>query len=171
MPVSILVCSCLRWRMWAWACGWRSSTTRGGRWRSGTTSGSTSQAATMAISQRTTSPHNTWSACGENCSLGAPSAATWDDNDEKTATKLVWGQKRDYQIRKHHSLMEQLKIIGGAEDDEFVRWRGCFSSGSVIRSFFGRWPVSAADSDTLIAVLGDSFIPVDIYSCVKLLLT
>jgi len=35
------------------------------------------------------------------------------------------------------------------------------------------WSVacSAADSDTLIAVLGDSFIPVDICSCVKLLLT
>ena len=48
---------------------------------------------------------------------------------------------------------------------------GFWDTGSVIRSFFGRWPVSAADSDTLIAVLGDSFIPVDICSCVKLLLT
>jgi len=39
--------------------------------------------------------------------------------------RLNWfGGKRDYQLCKHHSLMEQLKIIGGAEDDEFVRWRG-----------------------------------------------
>ena len=45
---------------------------------------------------------------------------------EMTMTKKLllnwfWG------LRKHLSPMEQLKIIGIAEDDEFDRWRGCSS--------------------------------------------
>ena len=149
----VLVRSCLRWRMWTWACGWRSSTRRGGRWRSGTTCGSTSRAATMATSRHTTSPRSIWSACGGSCSPGVPGAAMWDDDGGNlicTANSTLEIQRGDRSTaRKHSSLMRNDGWRpGGDGGDEFG---GVCSSGLVIRWFvhsFGRWPVSAADSDS-----------------------
>lgn len=92
--------SCSRWKTWAWACGSRSSTGLVDRCSIHTTADSTSPVASMATTPRTTSPRSTWSACGENCNLGAPNAATPGDKglllaiwNHQQGLGLLWRQR------------------------------------------------------------------------------
>ena len=74
------LCSCLKWKMWVWECGWNGSTAPN-RLCISIAWSSASLGASKIIIQPITSLQGRWSACGTNCYCTENlSAATWDDD-------------------------------------------------------------------------------------------
>lgn len=71
-------CSCLRWRMWAWACGLSNSTPQH-LLNISTTSNSASLDALRTTTRLTTSRRGRWCACGRSFAWEDHNAATWDN--------------------------------------------------------------------------------------------
>lgn len=73
-------CSCSRWKMWAWECGYSNSTVLG-MWRTCTAWNSVNLGALRVTTPHIINPRGKWSACGQNCKADEKLiAATWDDN-------------------------------------------------------------------------------------------
>lgn len=73
--------SFLKWKMWAWGCGWSGSTVPWNLYNTHTTGNFVNMDAWRATSQHTINHQDKWSVCGTNWQEVKLDAATLDDND------------------------------------------------------------------------------------------